>query len=182
VRLRCDWFLKARPISARGIRRCSRPWRVAIDGSGNSLREPLPTPSRSRSGSVWTTATSGVWCPWRCSPGHRRSNLARRQPLALSTEELTRRTDLPLDWRDQQRLLTPARWPPHLRPSKRPRREIPEIAALCSHRSFLWSRDAIEFCCTRADFSAARRTLDGCDSLAVDTVCGELVSPAKFQV
>src|SRR5208282_847242 len=28
-----------------------------------------------------------------------------RQPLALSTEELTRRTDLPLDWRDQQRLL-----------------------------------------------------------------------------
>jgi len=33
---------------------------------------------------------------------------AGRQPLELSTEELTRRADLPLDWRDQQRLLSSA--------------------------------------------------------------------------
>jgi site-specific DNA recombinase len=33
---------------------------------------------------------------------------AGRQPLKLSTEELTRRAELPLDWRDQQRLLSSA--------------------------------------------------------------------------
>ncbi len=32
-----------------------------------------------------------------------------RQPLELSTEELTRRTELPLEWREQQRLLSSAR-------------------------------------------------------------------------